>query len=311
MILILLLYAMFAASFTIAKILLGFMPPVLLIAVRMTFAGCLLLAMHAVIHKKFARIPFKMIPWWIGFATVHIFIPYITEFIALESIPASCSALIYNLTPFFASFFSYVYFGERMTSKKWAGFAIGFFGIAWFIASQSNIDLDVNGVYGLVLLSVIFGALGWIYVRRLVLQGYQPLAINGIAMLFAGIESFIFAYFWEPNASLPWGRMSEFVFWMTVIILLTNVIYYNLYARLLKKYTVTLLSFMGCIIPLFTAFFDWLLLGSVVTYHFLIALVIAGVGVYIFFKKNCVKDTSKLDLDTSFCFNKGILKHYF
>lgn len=285
MILIFALYAIFAASFTIAKILLNFMSPVLLIAVRMTLAGCLLLGMQAAIYKKIEKIPLRMIPWWIGFATIHIFMPYITEFVALQSISASCSALIYNLTPFCSAFFSYLYFGEKMTRKKWAGFAIGFAGIAWFIASQSDFCLDVNAAYGLVVLSVIFGALGWVYVRMLMLQGYQPLMINGIAMLFAGLESFAFAYVWEQNATLPWGRMQEFWLWMIVIILLTNVIYYNLYARLLKRYTVTLLSFMGCIIPLFTAFFDWLLLGAAVTHHFFIALAIAAYGVYLFYQE--------------------------
>lgn len=285
MILIFALYAIFAASFTIAKILLNFMSPVLLIAVRMTLAGCLLLAMQLVIYKKLEKIPLRMVPWWIGFATIHIFMPYITEFVALQSISASCSALIYNLTPFFSAFFSYLYFGEKMTRQKWAGFLIGFTGIAWFVASQSDFCIDVNAAYGLVVLSVIFGALGWIYVRMLVLQGYQPLMINGIAMLFAGVESFGLAYLWEQNATLPWGRMLEFLFWMITIILLTNVIYYNLYARLLKRYTVTLLSFMGCIIPLFTAFFDWLLLGAQVTHHFFIALIIAGYGVYLFYQE--------------------------
>ncbi|MBP6892361.1 DMT family transporter [Candidatus Babeliales bacterium] len=285
MILIFALYAIFAASFTIAKILLNFMSPVLLIAIRMTIAGCLLLTMQRLIYKKFEKIPLRMIPWWIGFATIHIFMPYITEFIALQSISASCSALIFNLTPFFSAFFSYFYFGEKMTRQKWVGFLIGFTGIASFILSQSHFCINVHAAYGLIVLSVIFGALGWIYVRMLVLQGYQPLMINGIAMLVAGIESFGFAYLWEQNATLPWGHMPEFIFWMITIILLTNVIYYNLYARLLKRYTVTLLSFMGCIIPLFTAFFDWLLLGAQVTHHFFIALFIAGYGVYLFYQE--------------------------
>ena len=285
MTLIFLLYAIFAASFTIAKILLSFMSPVLLIAIRMTIAGCLLLCMHVIINKKFEKIPLRMIPWWVGFATIHIFMPYITEFIGLQSISASCSALIYNLTPFFSALFSYFYFGETLTKKKSAVFFIGFSAIACFVASQANFCLDINGAYLLILLSVIFGALGWIYVRMLVLQGYQPLMINGIAMLFAGIESFIFAYFWEQNATLPWGRMQEFWLWMIAIILLTNVVYYNLYARLLKRYTVTLLSFMGCIIPLFTAFFDWLRLGAQVSHHFFIALLIAGCGVYLFYQE--------------------------
>jgi drug/metabolite transporter (DMT)-like permease len=291
MFLILALYSIFALSFTMAKILLGFMSPILLIAVRMTIAGIVLLIMNFFIHKQSARFDCKsislgLIAWWIGFSTVHIFMPYITEFIALQSISASCSALIYNLTPFFSALFSYWYFGEKMTGQKWLGFLIGFCGISWFVSAQSVFCIgDVQSAYGLVLISVIFGALGWIYVRMLVRQGYQPLMINGIAMLVAGLQSFIFAYIFEPNSGLPWGRMQEFVFWMAAIILLTNIVYYNLYAYLLKRYTVTLLSFMGCIIPLFTALFDWLLLGTAVTHHFFIALFIAGFGVYLFYQE--------------------------
>ncbi|OGB86386.1 hypothetical protein A3J41_00295 [candidate division TM6 bacterium RIFCSPHIGHO2_12_FULL_38_8] len=285
MIMILALYSMFAASFTIAKILLNFLPPIFLIAVRMTLAGLLLLVMQVIISKKMIKIPLSMLGWWFAFATIHIFMPYTTEFIALQSISAACSALIYNLTPFFSAFFSYWYFGETMTSKKWIGFAIGFLGIVWFVGFQPVFCINAYSAYPLVLVSVIFGALGWIYVRKLVRQGYQPLMINGLAMFFAGLQSFAFAYFWEPDAALPWGRMPEFLFWLGLIILLTNVIYYNFYAYLLKRYTTTLLSFMGCVVPLFTAFFDWLLLGTAVTYHFFVALVVAGYGVYLFYQE--------------------------
>ena len=285
MIMIFALYSMFAASFTIAKILLNYLPPIFLIAVRMTLAGLLLLTMQVIVSKKMIKIPLRMLGWWSVFAMIHIFMPYTTEFVALQSISASCSALIYNLTPFFSAFFSYWYFGEKMTKQKWLGFVIGFSGIAWFVGFQPVFCVDAYSAYALVLVSVFFGALGWIYVRRLVLQGYEPLMINGMAMLLAGLQSFAFAYVWEPGAHLPWGRMPEFLFWMGLIILLTNVIYYNLYANLLKRYTATLLSFMGCVVPLFTAFFDWLLLGTAVTHHFFIALVVAGYGVYLFYQE--------------------------
>lgn len=290
MILIFALYAMFALSFTIAKILLTFLPPIFLTAVRMTFAGCLLLCMHAAMQKKLVKVSWSIVSlnamlWWFGFSMIHILIPYVTEFMALQSMSPSCSALIYNLTPFFSAFFSYLYFGEVMTYKKWLGFLVGFSGIAWFIHAQSVFCINLNIAYFLVLISVISGALGWVYVRKLVLAGYSPLMINGIAMLLAGLQSFVCSYIWEGFVPLPWGQMYSFLFWLIMIILLTNVIYYNLYAQLLKRYTVTLLSFMGCIIPLFTALFDWILLDIAVTGHFFIALLIAGYGVYLFYKE--------------------------
>ena len=296
MILILFMYSLFAASFTIAKILLSFLPPIFLIAVRMTIAGLILLFMHCIMHKKLSiaqyhKISWRMISWstivwWVGFSIIHIVIPYVTEFIALESIAPSCSALIFNLTPFFSAFLSYVYFHELMTLKKWLGFLIGFFGIAWFVQSQSVFCMDGNALaYGLVLISVFFGALGWIYVRILVRSGYEPLLINGVAMLLAGLQSFGLAYVFEPLVQFDWSRLYLFLFWLTLIIILTNVIFYNLYAYLLKRYSVTLLSFMGCVIPLFTAFFDWLFLGIHVSHQFFFALLIAGFGVYLFYQE--------------------------
>ncbi len=295
MILILCMYALFAASFTIAKILLSFLSPILLIAVRMTIAGLILLLMHTVVNKQnlcfqfhtiWLTISCSTIAWWTAFSMIHILIPYVTEFIALESIAPSCSALIFNLTPFFSAFLSYLYFNELMTTKKWLGFFIGFSGIAWFVQSQSVLCLNGNGLaYALVLISVFFGALGWIYVRILVRSGYDPLLVNGIAMLLAGIQSFGLTYFVESSIPFPWARLNVFLFWLTLIIILTNVIFYNLYAYLLKRYSVTLLSFMGCVIPLFTAFFDWLFLGIHVSHHFFFGLLIAGFGVYLFYQE--------------------------
>ncbi len=296
MILILFMYSLFAASFTIAKILLSFLPPIFLIAVRMTIAGLILLFMYCFMNKKLCvlqynqiswrMIRWSMVAWWLGFSIIHIVIPYVTEFIALESIAPSCSALIFNLTPFFSAFLSYLYFKELMTLKKWVGFLIGFFGIGWFVQSQSVLCIDGNALaYGLVLISVFFGALGWIYVRILVRSGYHPLLINGIAMLLAGLQSFVLAYFFESSIQFDWDRLHIFLFWLTLIIILTNIIFYNLYAYLLKRYSVTLLSFMGCVIPLFTAFFDWLFLGIHVSHQFFFALLIAGCGVYLFYQE--------------------------
>jgi hypothetical protein len=42
---------------------------------------------------------------------------------------------------------------------------------------------------------------------------------------------------------------------------------------------------MGCIIPLFTAFFDWMLLDIAVSSHFFVALLVAGFGVYLFYQE--------------------------
>lgn len=285
MILVIMLYSLFAVSFTIAKILLNFLPPVLLIGVRMSLAGIVLLVMHQFSGKSWPKITIRQIPWWLFFGAVHIMMPYVTEFIALQTVAPSCSALIYNLSPFFAALFSYIYFREIMTFQKWIGLMIGFGSIVWFVHGQDLVCVNVSGAYLLLLISVIFGSWGWIFVRKLMLQGYAPLFVNGMAMLIGGMQSLIIAYFFEPVAIFDWDTLPQFSFWLFLIILITNVIYYNAYSYLLKRYTATLLSFMGCIVPLMTSLFDWLLLDIQVSSTFFITLIFASFGVYLFYQE--------------------------
>ena len=44
--------------------------------------------------------------------------------------------------------------------------------------------------------------------------------------------------------------------------LISNVFCYNLYGFLLKKYTATLLSFVGLLSPIFASLSEWIILGQ-------------------------------------------------
>ena len=171
MIQILCLYAILASTFTIGKMLLHFVPPFFLISLRMIFSGIVLLVGFCLFHKE--KVKVKTNDWFmLGIISLfHIFIPYASEFIALQSIAPSCAALMYNLSPFFTAFFSYWYFNERMTFKKWLGAAISFGGLIYFVAPK-NICLSdfysVNISYVLLLIGVATSALAWVMIRQFV-----------------------------------------------------------------------------------------------------------------------------------------------
>ncbi|MFA5999020.1 MAG: DMT family transporter [Candidatus Babeliales bacterium] len=304
MILIFLLYALLALTFTIGKMLLFYVPPIFLIALRMCIAGVLLLGMNHFISgpakiKKFSDRSIadrsiadrSIADLWIFvlLSLIHVLIPYTTEFIALQSVAPSCAALMFNLSPFFSALFSYIYFDEKMTKKKWLGFAIGMGGIVFFLepAAFSFTCWHINGTaYILLFIAVVSSALGWIYVRMLVKdKGYSPLFVNGCAMLLGGIQAIPVSLYFEGSVSLPWDNLKPFLLLLAAIILLANVIFYNLYGYLLKHYSATLLSFIGFVTPVFAALFDWMLLGVGVSYGFFIAIAILGFGIYIFYQE--------------------------
>lgn len=287
MVLIFLLYALLASTFTLGKILLIYAPPLFLTAIRMSVAGLLLLGVHYLFNKK-KQLSFSLQDCicFLFISFVHILIPYSTEFFALQNVASSCAALVYNLSPFFTALFSYLVFHEVMTPKKWLGFGLGLIGIIYFIRPEQLCYGGFDWSYGLLLISVSSASLGWVIVRYFInSRGFSILFINGVAMLLAGIESFVLSWFLQEQAVLPWGHMQNFLTLLGLIILIANVLFYNLYGYLLKRYTATLLSFIGFTTPLFTALYDWLFLGYHVSSNFFISIAIVACGIYIFYQE--------------------------
>ena len=280
------LYAILAMSFTIGKMLLDFVPPIFLIGIRMMLAGFCILGVQYYFYRTI-KIKIEDIGLFCLISIVHIFIPFTTEFVALQSIAPSCAALLFNLTPCFTALFSYVLLNEQMTMRKWIGFGIGLIGIWYMIAPTEFIlcNCPVSFDYLLMLIAVISCSLGWVLVRKLLYRGYSPLHINGFAMLLGGCMAFVCSQFVEPTAHLPYGNMQQFLFLLCSIIVLANFVFYNMYGYLLRHYSATLLSFVGFITPLFTALYDWLLLDMTVGYQFYIATTIVAYGIYIFYQE--------------------------
>jgi drug/metabolite transporter (DMT)-like permease len=87
-----------------------------------------------------------------------------------------------------------------------------------------------------------------------------------------------------PRPDMVWTDSIPYIIWyLFVLILLTNVICYTLYGRLLKTYSATFMALASATVPIFTAIFDWLLFGLTVTWHFVATVVIVFIGLAIFY----------------------------
>ena len=66
------------------------------------------------------------------------------------------------------------------------------------------------------------------------------------------------------------------------LLVLGNLIAYNLYGYLLKMYQASLLSLYGAICPMIVALLEWLLFNQKPTYNFLIATLAIAFAIKIF-----------------------------
>ena len=313
--LILLVYFLFASTFTLGKAVLSYCNPILFIGVRMSLAGFILLVIASiknqwsVINRDNRALFFQIIIF-------HIYCAYVFEFWALNYMTSSKTALIYNISPFITAFLSYIVLDDRlnkMTYKKWVGLGIGMLGmVSWLISHASGPETKLMSFWFVswpelsLLFAVTSAAYGWIVMHMLLAKHEgSPLFINGYGMLGGGLLALATSlvvegkpYLKVPQVYSSWihqylavtfglyyASWILFLLYLVLLIIIANGICYNLYGALLRRYSATLLSFAGFTCPLFAAVLGWFFHGEAITYHFLITLVIIFFGLYIFYQE--------------------------
>jgi drug/metabolite transporter (DMT)-like permease len=113
-------------------------------------------------------------------------------------------------------------------------------------------------------------------------NGYSPFTANGLSMVTGGVMALVHSSLVESWDPIPVTAIRPFLDCMLLLILISNLICYNLYGYLLRRYSVTFISFAGFITPLFTALFGWFYLGEVVTWPFYVSAAIVFIGLFTF-----------------------------
>jgi drug/metabolite transporter (DMT)-like permease len=291
MFLLLVLYALFASTFIIGREAVLAVPPMFFIGIRMILAGILLVGFVRIFNKESFKIKKEDLFWFAGIVLFHIYGSYVLEFISLQYLTGAKVSLLFNLSPFITALFSYFFFSEILSPKKWLGLLIGFLAfIPLLITQPVSTESITHSSYAeiILIISVTASCIGWIFMKRLITQhNHSYVFVNGVGMLLGGILSLGTSYFFEAWPSVTsLTHNIPFVRSLLLLILIGNIISYNLYGKLLHRYSATVLSFFGCTTPIFGVLFGWLWLGETVSPWFYVTATLAAVGLYIFYQEN-------------------------
>lgn len=285
-----LLYALFASVFTIAKTGLMYAQPFFFVGTRMMLAGIILLGYQLFVQKE--KVDLKPKTWrrLILLAIFNIYLTNAFEFWGLRYLTSFKTCFIYSLSPFLSALFSYFLFSEKLSKKKWAGLMIGFLGFIPILMSHTSSEEQTGQFlfFSWAELAVMIGAIcsvyGWILLKQLVNEDeLSPSMANGMSMFMGGILALAHSFAVEDWNPFPVTNYPIFFECALLLILISNLICYNLYGALLKKYSATFMSFAGFITtPLFTVLFGWLILGEMLTWTFSLSFLIALLGLLLF-----------------------------
>jgi len=256
----------------------------------MVLASALLLGYLLIAKRSSFKVTGKQI---FSFAILGFFSIYLTnilEFWGVQYLSAAKACFIYSLSPFFAAFFSYLHFKEKMNLRKWIGLGIGLAGTIPVLIHQNGVEelLNAFSFFSWPSLALMGAALasvyGWVLLRLLVKDSStSPLMANGSSMLFGGTLALIHSYFIDHWSPIPVqeGSFGPFFKITLLMTILFNVLCYNLYGVMLKRFTATLLSFLGLVSPIFASLHGWIFLGEPLSWTIFLSTAILCVGLWI------------------------------
>lgn len=282
------LYALFASVFTIGKVSLSYASPFFIIGTRMAVAGILMVIYQLIKDKK----AFKMTAQgWLSvllFALLGIYLTNVCEFWSLQYLTSSKTCFLYSASPFVSALFSYLILKESMTQRKWWGLGVGFIGLLPIMLSGASVS-QIGGFFIfswpeiVLIIATMASALGWIFLRKTVAHETINLFVaNGLGMLIGGLVTLGHSYFVESWNPFPVSNWAGFLKTGTALLVVSNLLAYNFYGFLLKRYSATFMSFAGFSTPFFASLFGWFFLNEVVPWPLWVGLGILFVGLFLF-----------------------------
>lgn len=289
---VILMYAGWSTMFPLGKMALEVSPPLFLTASRMLFAGILLLGFLAVKNRFVFKISLKQLASVGLLAVFSIYLTNALEFWSLQYMAAAKTCFIYSLSPFFAALFSYLHFGEKMNGRKWLGMSIGFMGILPVLGLQKGTDELLSGLFFFswpelaMVAASICTVYGWVLLRLIVKDSkVSPFMANGLSMFIGGLLALLHSYLVEPWNPIPIAdsEIVPFAQGLCIVTLISNIICYNIYGLMLKRYTATFLSFMGILSPIFASISSWIFLREPLSPIIFLSTGIVSVGLWLIY----------------------------
>ena len=257
--------AIWGASFLFMRVSVNDFGPVPLIEVRLLLASAMLLPF---LWRDRAQFTLKRWPMMAFIGAINSGLPFLLFAWAAERAPAGVGAIANGMTALCAGLIGFLFFGEKLTSRQSIALCTGFVGIL-VLASGKMAGMSVGwaSLAG-ALASVLYG-LG-IHMARRYLAGLPAAALASVTLGSAALLGAPFAIATWPAHQIP---LQAWISAAALGVLCTGVAFVMFY-RLIASIGANRTSTVTYLVPPFGVAWGWLFLGEPVTLTMAIACVL-------------------------------------
>lgn len=275
---LLLLAAVWGASFLFVRIAAPVLGPVLLIESRVLLAGLTLLLV-AIRFNLISEIRKNLIPLLI-IGCINTAIPFLLFAFAALYLPAGFSSLLNATTPLFGTLIVGLWLREQLTLSQFMGLIVGFAGVTILVGWTELPETDsfIPAVVAGLIASFLY-AVGATYAKGK-LSGVNPIVVATGSLSSATIILLPITPWFLPDA-FP----SMTVILMTIALgLFSTALAYVMYFRLLANIGVNKSLTVTYLIPLFAMFWGALILGEPITPSMILGcgLILSGTAIAVY-----------------------------
>lgn len=205
------------------------------------------------IHKK----DFK----WVAMLSLTMYPVYQLGLIIGElEINAGLAGLIVSFNPILATFFSLIFFKEKITNKQLLGFGIALLGMA-LLCGLNSVFQEFNFYILWILLAVFAGAIS-LNLEKFLLKTYDVCTVLPTCIFLGGV----WAVFFIPNLSQKFFSVSTYHQLVVVYLALLPIIAAHIMlAFMIQSFSMKLASSVIFIVPILGLYFAWIILNEIPT----------------------------------------------
>ena len=266
-----LLGAIWGGSFLFMRVAAADFGPIPLVETRLALGALVLLPFLWRDRAKFTPALWLRIA---GIAAINSAIPFLLFAWGAERAPAGIGAISNAMTVMFTALVAFIFYGERISTRRLAGLAAGFVGVV-VLASGKTVGASIWAAALAGTAAALLYGIGINLVRRH-LTPYPPAAVAAATLICAAGWLLPLALWTWPRHALPFVSVLSAVLLGVLCTGVAFVFYYRLIARVGAARTST----VTYLIPLFGVLWAWLVLHEPLTLSMALAgaLILGGVA---------------------------------
>jgi drug/metabolite transporter (DMT)-like permease len=274
---LLVLSSIWSSSYLFIKVAVAEVPPLTMVAVRLTVAAAIL---WVLLRASGRSIP-RGRGIWATYAAMGLLngaIPYSLIVWSEQHIDSGLAALLQSTMPLFTVVVAH-FWGrdERLTARKVLGVAVGFAGVGVLMLPGLRCGLEANVLGQLAMVGSSLSYAGATIVARNRLRGQAPLASTTGQLTMGAMLTVPLCLLLERPFGLS-PSLPAVGSWLALIILGT-VVAYTIYYALIERTDATFVSTVTYIVPINGLLLGALVLGEAVTWNIVASLGLVLLGV--------------------------------